>query len=256
MKKLTLILSLFLLANLTIAQTNCDIVDSYGAFIVAEKFTHKGNTYLTKKAQALDEGHCLASIINPNLKYVNYLITNFSSHQKNQDLVAISDSLEFQQKFIERIQLDSAFNKVMTQYIEGVNNDQKKETYTTDEVMNIAIKYFSITGIRNGNYEAKVCAGINGIRSTEAYRDPQLEAFCFSAILNAVATPNSDLMNSFVKGVRQLYTMSLGVNEKEEVLRAQGAVFFMMKNSPELKKVIRDSYQQHQAILPFIWTEE
>lgn len=255
MKNLLLILALLGSIHTSMAQSDCDIMKDYGAFIVASKFSHNDQTYLTKRAQPVPEGHCLSGIINPNLSYINYLITNFTSLKSPESLMAISDSLEFQNAFIEHLQQDSSFNAVMNAFTRGLKDEHEKVEFSTDEVMNIAVKFFSIVDIRNGNYVAKVCTGANDIKSTEKYREPLLEAFCFSTILKAIRQPSNGLMKDFTTGVKQLYSMNLGIDKKEELLRAQGAVFLTMKNSSALVKVLKDAYEQNKENLAFVWTE-
>lgn len=257
MKKIILSFSLLAFATLGKAQADCDILSHYGSFIATSTFNHNGQSYLNTKTVALPVDHCLAPTINPNLKYIDYLITNYSDGASYQELAAIEDSLTLHKEYISLLQQDSSFNQVMTEFIRGVKDKNAKTAYSTDNILNIAIKYFSITGLRGNNYMAKVCAGINDIKKTEFNRKPQLEAFCFSAILEAMQPAgNGELMKDFTTRVRELYKMNLGVDREERLLRAQGAVFISMRNSPVLKKLLEEAYEIKKESLPFVWTAE
>lgn len=249
------IVTLLCYSQLAMSQTDCDPISQYGSFISTSKLTHNGQSYLTTKSVAVPDDHCLASAVNQNLKYIDYLISNYSDRSRHQELAVIEDSLALQKECISLLQQDDSFNQVMTQFIQGVNDESTKAEYNTDNVLNIAIKYFSITGLQGNNYMAKVCAGINDIKKTELTRKPQLEAFCFSAILEAMQ-PGGDgqLMKDFTGRIRELYKMNLGVDREERLLRAQGAVFISMRNSLVLKKLLEEAYESKKESLPFVWT--
>ena len=257
MKKIFLSFSLLVFATLGKAQADCDIQSHYGSFISTSTFKHNGNSYLTTKSVAVPDDHCLAPAINQNLKYIDYLISNYSDRASYQELAAIEDSLTLHKEYITLLKQDSSFNQVMTEFIQGVKDESAKAEYNTDHVLNIAIKYFSITGLRGENYMAKVCAGINDIKKTELIRKPQLEAFCFSAILEAMhPAGKGELMKDFTTRIKELYKMNLGVDREERLLRAQGAVFISMRNSPVLKKLLEEAYESKKESLPFVWTAE
>lgn len=249
-----IILSLCLLP--LIAQAQCDIVSQYGDFITIEKANYKGNDYLTKKAIATPEGHCLSSLIDINLTYINYLITNFSDNQNYGQLLAISDSVARQAEYIRQLQQDETFNAAMKQLANGTINQGDKETFSTDEILNIAVKYFSIPSLNGDYYSGKICTGINDIKSTEKIRNPQLEAFCFSSIIQSATKPGSELIQEFTSEVRELYKVNLGVNKKERLLRAQGALFMTMRNNTYLRTLLKEEYDRRKEQLPFVWADE
>jgi len=60
------------------------------------------------------------------------------------------------------------------------------DTISFDKLMNIAVKYFSVTEItKDGYYAGKICTGINAIDNTESKRSPFIEAFC-SVLLSLI----------------------------------------------------------------------
>jgi len=59
-------------------------------------------------------------------------------------------------------------------------------------------------------------------------------------------------MNEMVKSAKQLYKINLGIDENERLLRAQGAMYFLMRNDKNLKKMLRHEYEVNKENLPFI----
>lgn len=239
-----------------ISPAQCDIIASYGDFITIEKANYKGRDYLTKKAINPPEGHCLSALIDSNLSYINYLITNFTDNRSYGQLLAIDDSASLQTTYIQQLQQDTIFNGVMEQLTNGTIHKRDKETYSTDEILNIAVKYFSIPSLQGENYTGKICAGINDIKSTEKYRSPQLEAFCFSSIIACVRKPGNKLIQEFTSEVKELYKVNLGVDANERLLRAQGALFMAMRSNTYLRTMLKEAYELKKEQLPFVWADE
>jgi hypothetical protein len=127
-----------------------------------------------------------------------------------------------------------------------------KDSISMDKLLNVAVKYFSILKItEDGYYAGKVCTGLNDIKKTEKVRKPQLEAFCFSSIMKYYQGTEFNMYDEFVKSIKELYKINLGVDRSERLLRAQGAMYFLMRNSENLKKMLRSEYELNKVILPF-----
>jgi hypothetical protein len=94
--------------------------------------------------------------------------------------------------------------------------------------------------------------GINGIKSTQKERSLQLEAFCFAAVFEAYQSPEFNLQAEFVKAIKELYKVQLGVDEKERLLRAQGGMFFLMRNNAQLRAALLHEYELRKGYLPFV----
>ncbi|MPN29331.1 hypothetical protein SDC9_176784 [bioreactor metagenome] len=104
-----------------------------------------------------------------------------------------------------------------------------------------------------GYYVGKFCSVFNAIEQIEKTRKPFIEAFCFSSIQkHYYKSKNSTIYDEFVKSIKELYTVNLGVSREERLLRAQGAMFLLMKNNDNLKKILIDEYKANIKYLPFI----
>ena len=52
------------------------------------------------------------------------------------------------------------------------------------------------------------------------------------------------MYNEFVKGIKELYKINLGVDDDERLLRAQGAMYIIMRNNDALKELLLFEYEQ------------
>jgi len=250
---LPLILSSLIWTSLTFSQTICDVSEYFKDFIKIEKSSYSGQMYLVKHVVDADPKICLAAVVK-NSMYIDYLLTNFSVDANYQDLQKITDTLLLQKEYITSLQQDTLFVRVMSDLVaKTIEKRVPKDSISMDKLLNVAVKYFSILKItEDGYYAGKVCTGLNDIKKTEKVRKPQLEAFCFSSILKNYQGTEFNMYDEFVKSIKELYKINLGVDKSERLLRAQGAMYFLMRNNENLKKMLRSEYELNKDILPFI----
>jgi hypothetical protein len=60
------------------------------------------------------------------------------------------------------------------------------------------------------------------------------------------------MYDEFVKAIKELYKVNLGIDKNEKLLRAQGAIFLLMRNNENLKKMLKAEYKKQEDYLPFI----
>ncbi len=239
------------------AQTKCDVKDFYADFVYVKKASYKSGDkdkpYLIKGTTETKSKRCFSDIVK-NTSYIIHLLTNFSSNTRDSLLLQIHDSLTLQKEYIKLLSKDTLFNRVMTDLIsKTVEMRVPKDTVTMDKLLNVAVKYFSVFKINpQGYYVGFVCGGRNDIEKTEKIRRPQLEAFCFSSIAANMEGEEFNMYNEFVKALKELYKVNLGVDNNERLLRAQGAMFLLMRNNEPLKKMLKFEYEKNKAFLPFI----
>ncbi len=89
----------------------------------------------------------------------------------------------------------------------------------------------------------------------ENERKPFIEAFCFSSILKHYQSEEFSMYDEFVKSIKELYKVNLATDKDEKLLRAQGAMFILMRNNENLKKMLMKEYEKNKEFLPFILTE-
>ena len=97
-----------------------------------------------------------------------------------------------------------------------------------------------------------MCTGINGLKQTEKERRPQIEAFCFTTIFNNYRGEQFNMYDEFVKGIKELYKINLGIDDNDKLLRAQGAMYMFMRNNENLKELLILEYKKKKEYLPFI----
>jgi hypothetical protein len=255
MNRLLIIAITTLLAFDGFSQISCSIKEEYTQIFKTQKITSGELEYLFTSVQVLDSSACLSPLINNNIAYINYINTHFTNDANYQRLLAITDSILLQQSYIANLKEDTLFNGIMQELEDAYLGKQgfEPDTVTLDELLNIAVKYFSILRLtEEGHYVGKVCAGINGIKETEMIRAPHVEAFCFSSILTNYGGEPFSMHQEFIKGMKQLYTINLGIDDSEKILRAQGALYMFMKNNESLKQLLLAEYERKKESLPFV----
>ena len=162
-----------------------------------------------------------------------------------------------QNEYINKLKEDTSFNSVMTDLIsKTVEKTKMKDTVSMDKLLDIAVKFFGIIEFGdNGKYTGKFCIGDNFIKKTEKVRKPQIEAFCYSAISSNYQEGPYNLQKEFAINRKELRSINLGIDNDERLLRAQGAMFFLMKNNENLKKMLISEYEKNKENLPFILKE-
>lgn len=258
MKKLFILLFLtaFISVNVS-AQTanNCDLLSNYDKVFKVQIREFGDRKFTITSVNTLDEKHCLAKLVNENTQYLNYLLTHFSSPDQQQLSSLEKDTVQLQKTYIEQLRQDSVFNQVMQAFSSRVRAQEafQPDTVSIDQLLNIAVKFFNIKGINEeGHYEGKVCAGINGITETETNRKPQLEAFCFASILENYQGNEFNMHDAFVSAIHELYKLNIGIDENDRLLRAQGGMYFLMRNNEQLRKMLLAEYAKKKEYLPFV----
>lgn len=258
MKKL--ILTTLILTLITIqgyGQKQCDIKTHYEDFISVEKSFYNEKSYLIKRVVETQKKSCFSELVNNKPMFIDYLLTNFSSNANYQNLLELTDSVAMRNTYFDDLRKDSLFNSVMTDLAnKTIEKKIPKDTISMDKLLNVAVKYFSIMRLTDeGHYVGKVCVGLNDIKKTESERKPFIEAFSFSSILKHYQSEDYSMYDEFVKAIKELYKVNLGIDKGEKLLRAQGAMFLLMRNNENLKKMLKSEYEKQKDYLPFILTD-
>jgi hypothetical protein len=252
--KLLIFTALSLAYFTSLAQQDHSVKEYYDEIFEVSKQNYQGRSILSSSVKELPQEHPLAKIVNKNKIYLQYWLVNYIDREKFHSLSSIEEEEELEQGFQTFLKNDSLFNPLMIRLSEkAVNPKFVADTVSVDEVLNVAVKYFNILGItEGGHYKGKVCSGLNGISETLPERKPHLEAFCFSAILRNLKGEEYNMYNEFVAAIRELYKQDLGIDKDARLLRAQGAMFSLMRNNEQLKKMLLSDYESRKDVLPFV----
>jgi hypothetical protein len=234
--------------------SKCAISDHYGLIFNAFRYVDGERSIVLTNVDSLPENHCLAPLVNANQMYLDYFLKNCSHLDFEALQVVVKDSTKLQKAFIKQLNKDEEFNQLLNTFSARFLNPSlpPTETFSMDKVLDVAVKFFNINKITpEGYYSGKVCVGINGIKSTQKERSLQLEAFCFAAVFEGYQSPEFNLQGEFVKAIKELYKLQLGVDEKERLLRAQGGMFFLRRNNAQLRAALLHEYELRKAYLPF-----
>ncbi|NVK27421.1 MAG: hypothetical protein HWE14_05220 [Flavobacteriia bacterium] len=233
---------------------DCNILSQLHEEIIVQKFTDEERDYSYAVAR-LDMGRDFdCDILNQNVHAFNYIIPNLS--RGYDELLEDMDSMDRQAAFFEKFEQDTFRYAALVEWNSKLNGESGKDTVTTRDVMNLAVKYFSIIGLTpEGYYRGKVCAGWTEIPVTESKRDLLLEAFAFSAVFEHSMPSEFDVIEEFKTGLRKLYQLELGTDPEEKLMRARGALYMAMLDSEVLLELLQSEYEERKETLPFYWAE-
>jgi hypothetical protein len=237
------------------SQTKCDIQNHYGDFIkIMKKNSDDGKEYLTPYFIKVDSQYCFAELVNNNAEFIYFLWVGFRQNYRPNDLIKIEDDIALQSAYIIQLQEDSVFNILMSELTaKVVDKTVPKDTITMNALLNIAVKYFYVKKIsEDGYYMGKVCGGINGIKATELESKPFIEIFASSYIMKHYYGEKYNMQNELVNAIQELYNINLGIDKEERLLRAQGAVYFLMFNNQNLREMLLYEYENKKEYLPFV----
>ncbi len=237
----------------------CDLTKEYDSIFEIKRMPSGEKQYLIPGVrQTIDTTKCYSNLLTNNHQYLNYLRLHFSEKLDYDNLNEIEDSTILQSEFITALERDTSFKKILKRLSVTLirDPDYVPDTVSINDLLDIAVKFFSITKVTDeGYYAARVCVGINGIKETMADRHPYEEAFCFQSIINDMMSGKSSTYQDFMQNVKSLYDFNLGTNKEDQLLRAQGAMFILMSQSKNLEALIKEQYEEKKSILPFVLTD-
>jgi len=254
LKLIIVSLLVFLYCVPTIAQKT-DLREEFDNIFFIEKKKHEDREYLNFGVKDnLESNYSYYELMNFDPLFYLYFINHF--HEIDYEkLLAIDDSVELHKEFVFDLKSDTQFvsiiNGMAAQYYnpESFNYD----SVSMDEVLNIAVKFFHILGINEeGHYLGKMCTGFNNIEETEEQRQPYIEAFSLRAIFDHLGDEEDNIYAEFIDGLKALYTINMGIDTEDRLLRAQGAMYMYMMQSETLKAVITNSYNEKKNYMPFV----
>jgi len=187
--------------------------------------------------------------------FIGYLYTNFKDESNRAGLFKADNNnpdLDFK-LYREKLKNDSLFITTLQKI--AINSGKpidEKPSYKFNHVMDIASNFVMIDKLTNkGNYGVKICTGINAIEMTQPKRYADIEAFCFNAIWNYFQK-NKSLFSDLVKQqIISVSKLNLGIDDKDRVLRAQGALMVLMFHNDSFRNLIIDNYEENKKLLPF-----
>ena len=124
------------------------------------------------------------------------------------------------------------------------------DTLTLDELLDVAVKFFDLQLTENGKYGARLCTGFSMHASTQPIRNKKLESFCAGVIMEN-SQGDDGLHAEFINAVNEVAKMNLGLNKEERLLRAQGALFMLMKLNLKLRQTFLFEYEKQKHMLHF-----
>lgn len=235
-------------------QSPCQISEHYSDLFAISKNEAYPPTSYSKTILTVNEVTCYSELVNENKLFFSYLVNNFAPRVNYPVMQVTSDSVVRNNLFIESIKADSLFSAVMNELaVKSIDHSQPKDTITLDQMLDAAVKFFSLNRInKEGYYSYNICVGLNLVAKTEKVRKPFVEAFCFDAIFRNFRAEKYKIKEDFENAIRELYTLNLGVETNDQLLRAQGAIFITMRHSEALKQLLIDEFKSKKEYMPFV----
>ncbi len=239
------------------AQTPCDIHSLYENFIDVHKSLYNDEITLTINVIDTPSNSCIFELVRTNPMFIEYILKYYSSDTNQQRLLNLDDSVAMRKRYFDDLRQDPMFTNLMTEYsAKTIEMTMPKDSISLRTLLEVAVKYFSIQSLTDdGYYVGKVCSGLNDIEKTESKRMPFLEAFAFSSIMKNYSNETFSMHDDFVSAIKELYYLNLGLDRNEKLLRAQGAMYVLMKFKSTLQSMLLSEYKAQEVDLPFVLRE-
>jgi hypothetical protein len=179
----------------------------------------------------------------------------FNERKKIFDLYP--DTLEMRRVYLEKIVNDIKFGNYFEEAVAHIKepNSKVNKKYTTDELMEVASKFFYCDQINpDTTVQSHVCVGINGLKETKWEKDyTLLSAFCFEAIFNNFDKDTSQVSETYILEKKKSCEKFRGnITTLDKYLEnVKTELFIRMKNNTTLKKELLAYYESHKSDLAF-----
>lgn len=256
MKNLFAIICLFVYSNIY-SQDTCDFKEYYLEFLSVEIMTFDDKKVSILKTKKPDNSFCFYPVLKDSM-YVNYLSKSLLKlNEVEEHFIQSKNQEELNKRFFQVLKKDTLFNHSLNELISKTILGHPKDTVSMNQLLNYAVKFFSVSLNDDGNYKGKICiGGMRDIEKLHAKRNFHLEAFSFSSIFKHLLSKEKkyDFQNEWRKAVTEIATVSLGLDDSEKVLRAEGALYLLMKTNENLKNMLLEEYELKKELLPFYLT--
>jgi hypothetical protein len=163
------------------------------------------------------------------------------------------DTTEIKRLYLEKYAQDKRLVGYFEETIAPITNPnfEIKKTYTLDELMEVASKFFYCEKVLpDTSIQARVCVGLNGVKEANWEEDyTLLEAFCYEAIFNEFDSDDGQIWDTFItkkkESGQQLKSNMTSLNQYLEDVKM--AVFESMKNDEILKQKLIDYYELNRG---------
>lgn len=247
----------YILATLIILSTILSCDNSKDNIKIEKYFTLKYGSYE-------DNGEIVNYVI-PNInkipdstgkaitKYsrrIDYLLTNRINFDSIRSLLpdSISANKAFK-KMLNKQEFKNYFKSIVKP------NSLSKKTFTEEEMMSIASKFFFV--IKEGNeYFRKTCVGEHGNTEKQNQREDYtlLEAVIFDAIFDRITQENKSEIN-FIDNEKQYRKSAIktfeNISSENQLLEIRNSVHISMKNDKDLKKFLLSYIKINKHNIPF-----
>ncbi|GAA3911904.1 hypothetical protein GO495_25735 [Chitinophaga oryziterrae] len=235
--------------------------DKYPALF--KTFVYQGNIFEWVAAQP--ENDIFNDLTSKNALYLDYILNNQTSFDRKKIAVFKYDSIQLIEAFRNELRQDTAFNRNMLQlsywylkskHINVADYQSTKTDLTTDQLINIATRFFFATKIQpDNNVGWKVCIGQNAYADDKRNSTyPLIEAFCFMAIMNNIET--AQYYQHFEEYGITISQQTKYLPESERLIVARESMYKEMAGNSALKTALLNAYRNKADMLSFRLTDQ
>lgn len=240
----------------------------YSDFIHVAADSIEGQLSFAVDVDSLGAGDPLAPLVNANNLFFSYMAEHGASTDFSRFVASSRGDLRaVPARYSELLRRDSVFNASMTRVVgqalapagvrvAGYDPARPLPRVSMDDVVAVAVRFFYPDDVRpDGTIQTHICIGLNGVQDLQRPRDTVLEAFLYATILQAVQDRGSPLARDFLRARDAMNRADLSSDSAVRITRAQGLMWGLMGQSGALRDVLRASYRENAAMLPFVITE-
>lgn len=206
--------------------------------------TSGGETFIAFGPDSLPGDAALNARCIALYHFQDYLFANYAEvmHERKQLEAALPDTVAMRNKFHALLKADTAFRKL---YMRSIDQESVAPL-PMDSALWIAAHFFYLH-LAHGTPMAHICVGINKVKLmslSEAH--PYHAAFCFMAVWSM-----EDPMGLLQQAIDPFRDELKETPSDERMGQMQQVVYDTIARSPELRKVLLDTYDQKAQYLNF-----
>lgn len=238
--------------------------ESYSEIFETRVLEHQERKFVSRRIAVLPSDHPLSDFVKENHWFIHYLQMN-GTEIDPRSLSALKDEPQklaayYHSSLREDAEFNSLLVPVARRFLAQKGIDlfgyaaPPRERITFKELINVAVRFFYPHAVtEDGKLRGHICVGINGLRDFEGERNLHVEAFCYESIFLELGSKEQKygLKEKFMSLLLQARLLKLSANADTRVARAQGVVWAILAQDPDLTQLLTEAYERKKDYLPF-----
>ena len=265
MKKWFLILAVILCINhrgITQSIDSDTLKSAYTSLFQVLIIGEKGKEFVAYfPNNKLDKSNIYANLTNDNILYLDYILENYSSINRDKLNQCRNDSVKLREVFFKDLRNDNVLEKNLNSLVYWYLQSKKPSSIASKVVISkelfftTASRFFHAVKIKpDSSIYFKVCVGHNGFIGQKPASDimPLVEAFCFMTVMNFVESNENPYYNEYKVNAKKFSKEDLNLSIEERLQTIRQKMYQRMASNKHLQNILLSEYEKKETMLGFI----